>query len=147
MLVVKMCQEGTWASEKDIKNGKKTTKQTGRVKLACHLEQTPKMHWRGPGAVRGMQVLKSKGDSQSIYMGVACQKLGMACQRGTPSPHPHLGVPLEHPGLARQRTRRPKQRLGVPLGIEGVARQLKSLTWACHLNSGRSTPATGTKAK
>ncbi|RYR48478.1 hypothetical protein Ahy_A07g034501 isoform A [Arachis hypogaea] len=43
--------------EKDIKKGKKTTKQAGRLKLAYHLEQTPQKD-----------------------MGVERQELGMARQ-------------------------------------------------------------------
>ncbi|KAL4286944.1 hypothetical protein AHAS_Ahas19G0136800 [Arachis hypogaea] len=43
--------------------GKKTTKQVGRVKQACHLEQTPQR-----------------------CIGVARQKLGVAHWRGTPAP-------------------------------------------------------------
>ncbi|KAL4306819.1 hypothetical protein AHAS_Ahas16G0216400 [Arachis hypogaea] len=50
-------------------------------------------------------------------------------------------------GVARQCTRSQSKGLGVPLGIEGMVRQLKNLTMACHLNAGRGTPATGTKAK
>ncbi|KAL4381160.1 hypothetical protein AHAS_Ahas04G0105700 [Arachis hypogaea] len=64
-----------------------------------------------------------------------------------PCSHPHLGVPLEQPGVARQCTRKPKKGLGVPLGDEGMACQLKILTMVCHLNTGRGTPATETKAR
>ncbi|KAL4391292.1 hypothetical protein AHAS_Ahas03G0230500 [Arachis hypogaea] len=48
--------------EKTSKMGKKTTKQVGRVKQACHLEQTPQK-----------------------CIGVARQKLGVARWRGTPT--------------------------------------------------------------
>ncbi|KAL4315515.1 hypothetical protein AHAS_Ahas15G0192800 [Arachis hypogaea] len=49
--------------------------------------------------------------------------------------------------MARQCTKRPKQGLGMPLDFEGVACQPKNLTMACHLNAGRGTPASGTKAR
>ncbi|KAL4397324.1 hypothetical protein AHAS_Ahas01G0180500 [Arachis hypogaea] len=60
---------------------------------------------------------------------------------GMPTLVHYLGMPLEDPGVARQAWGN-QLKMGVPLGIEGMARQLSLVTWACHLNAGRGTPAT-----
>ncbi|KAL4294059.1 hypothetical protein AHAS_Ahas18G0190200 [Arachis hypogaea] len=57
-------------------------------------------------------------------------------RRGTPSSNPHLGVPLEDPGMARQCKRRPKQGWACHLVSKAWHAKLKrtTLKWVCHLS-------------
>ncbi|KAL4350339.1 hypothetical protein AHAS_Ahas10G0132100 [Arachis hypogaea] len=72
------------------------------------------MHWRGtPGAGRGMPVLKSRGDSQNTYMGMARWKLGVAGQYNFPENN--------NEGRATCYQRR--------------AMPASKVTWVCHLRS------------
>ena len=100
--------------------GKKTTKQVGRVKQACHLEQTPQkcigVARQKLGVARWYNISESKIEHHQ--RGVARQQQGVARELVTrraitmachlvlkawhASPKVHLGVPLEQQGMARQ---------------------------------------------
>ncbi|KAL4381521.1 hypothetical protein AHAS_Ahas04G0141800 [Arachis hypogaea] len=100
--------------------GKKITKQVGRVKQACHLEQTSQkcigMARQKLGVARWFNIPERKIEDHQ--RGVARQEQGVARELVTrraitiachfvskvwhASPRVHLGVPLEEQGMARQ---------------------------------------------
>ena len=90
----------------DIKNGKKTTKQVGHVRQACHLEQTPQK-----------------------YVGVARQKLSVARWYNIPESKiedHQRGVAHQEQGVAREPVTRRTTTVGVPLCVKGMAHQPQS---------------------